>query len=106
VDIREEIKRETNPEILRQMAGWILEDNDRLRALNAEIQAQKAREAQLQADFRDKLTVLRKVIFGTSSERRQKDVADRPRATDWRRPERDGNLKESLPRWGLPQPTI
>ena len=82
MDIREEIKRETNPEILRQMAGWILEDNDRLRALNAEIEARKAREAQLQADFRDKLTVLRKVIFGTSSERRQKDVADRPRATD------------------------
>jgi hypothetical protein len=26
--------------------------------------------------------------------------------TKRRRPERDGNLKESLPRWGLPQPTI
>lgn len=79
-DILRALRRETDPELLRDVAMHVIEQNQKLNELIDSILEQQAAQAQQKLSLKDELKVLRKMVFGKSAEKRK-----RPEAQDRRR---------------------
>ena len=68
-----------HPEVVRLMAGWMQDELIKTKKELAEARAEAEKKKQLALQFKDKLLVFRKLIFGQSSEKR---AGHRPRGDE------------------------
>lgn len=76
--IKKIIKKETNVEVLQGIANLAIAENDRLREVIKEIEKANAEREQQILNFEESIKILRRNIFGESSEQRS-EATDRPR---------------------------
>lgn len=75
---RQLIEQENDPRVLRALIGELVEHSNHLKGIIAEIQAERASKAQAAFVFEERLKLLRRQMFGRSSEKRV-EASDRPR---------------------------
>lgn len=85
---------ESDPRILRDLLRMMVNENDRLHGVIAQIEAEKAKTNQAKISFEESLSVLRKKYFGKSSEKSPKD---RPRDRNSDEPELTVHSQNLLP---------
>jgi transposase len=72
------LEQESNPEVLRLFTKWVMSHNERLHKDNERLRQLVNEQVQESLKFEDQLLVLRKLIFGKKSEKRN----PRPRGTN------------------------
>jgi hypothetical protein len=77
-DRMRQIVREEHPEVVARLLASMQAENERLREVLRQIETEKALREQAQLNFEENLRILRREIFGKSSERRV-EATDRPR---------------------------
>lgn len=75
------LEQETHPEVLRQYAIWLRNENLKMQTVIDSLHERINEKAQLKINLDDQLLVLRKQIYGRSSEKRAV-ASDRTRGTD------------------------
>ena len=68
-----------DPRVLVALLRKFEAEVKRLASVNEKLAAEKARQSQVEFNINHELTILRKIIFGRSSERRRPEASDRPR---------------------------
>jgi transposase len=76
-DRMRQIVREEHPEVVARLLASMQAENERLREVLRQIETEKALREQAQLNFEENLRILRREIFGKSSERRV-EATDRP----------------------------
>ena len=70
MELPQSVKQENNPEVLRALLAYVAEENERLKAKVDDLEAKKAQKDQQTLNMDDALVLLRKRMFGKSSEKR------------------------------------
>ena len=70
MELPEIVKRENNPEVLKAFLGHSFEIINQQKRIINKLQLERAKESQKTFNFEDELCVLRKRMFGRSSEKR------------------------------------
>lgn len=85
-EIRRLIENVDDPETLREVIYHYSRERSFLEDLLEKTLQERAKEAQQKLMFKDHLKVLRKILFGKSSEKRkkEKEASDRPRSIEKR----------------------
>lgn len=75
------LEQEKDPEVLRELAKWIMAHNERLQKENDTLREEVAQRKQIKLNIEDQLLKLKKLIFARGREKRP-EANDRPRPTD------------------------